>query len=446
MKKAYTYLLDQGFYTVLTFTVITRFLVFQFYDGITYFKDSGDYIELADLILNNELIGYHGARTPGYSIFLALFGNNHLLVIIIQNLLGVFSLYMIYSLCKQWVTKKLAVIVGLIIGCYLPFVFYDFAILTESLSTFTFILLIWYLNKTNFFKQENNFSVYLKIGLLCAILFLVRPFFIYVPFLIIGFFTISQFSLLRTQFFHLVLCALVPVMTLIGWNSFNKYNTGIFMTSSYEGINLAQVGTSFYEKLPEVYSAEREILLKHRSNIVATKPNNSYPMTIWYAREELKEVKGMTDLELSLHLKKMSKDLILENPTDYIRQIGISFCKFFGSENTLLWNVEHFNHFLIRKGLVGIWIYLQQYVLILLNIVFLISSFFFLFKNGKINRWGMIQFVVLSVILGAVFQAMITYGTNSRFCYPFTFLILVCVVKFAQNSFEKRLLSPAKKP
>ena len=220
----------------------------------------------------------------------------------------------------------------------------------------------------------------------------------------------------------------------MSWNSFNKYNTGVFMTSSYEGINLTQVGTSFYEKLPDKYTVEREILLKHRTEIVAAKGEYVYPMTVWFAREELKTATGLNDLELSLHLKEMSKNLLLDNPIDYGEQAAFSFYNFFGAENTLLWNVDKFNTIYVRKGLVGLWIYGQQYLLILLNIAFLILSLLFLFKNRNFKSWGILQFLIITVILGAGFQAMITFGTNSRFCYPFTFLMLICVVKWLFNS------------
>jgi len=442
LKKLWILCEKYELYTVLTYSVLIRFFVFFAYDGITYFPDSGDYIELANLILKGDVIGYHGARTPGYSLFLALLGNNHWLVVIVQNILGLLSLYLIYDFSKQWVSVRMAVVVGLVLSSYLPFVFYDFAILTESLSAFLLVYLIWYLNKVDFFKKKNTYSVYTVIGLLSAGLFLVRPFFIYLPILMVAFILLTHFSNIKNRMLPLLVLMGIPFLTLASWNSFNKLNTGVFMTSSYEGINLTQVGTSFYEKLPEEYKIEKEILLKHRKETIATKQDNAYPMTVWFAREELKTITGLDDLELSLRLKKMSQNLLLDNPIDYSQQAFVSFYKFFGAENTLLWNVDKFNTIYIRRGLVGLWIYGQQYLLILLNIIFLVLSFWFLFKNRAFKDWGIIQFLILTVILGAGFQAMITFGTNSRFCYPFTFLILICVIKYLQILFKRKQLYP----
>ncbi|MGJ8683069.1 MAG: glycosyltransferase family 39 protein [Nonlabens sp.] len=440
-KELLTWCEKYGLFTVLCYSIIIRLLVFLFYNGITYFPDSGDYIELSDLLLNGELIGYHGARTPGYSMFLAFLGNQHWLVVIVQNLLGLLSLFFIYKIAEQWISRKGAIIIGILLSSYLPFVFYDFAILTESLSAFLLVVLVWYMNKTKFFAKDCERSVYVKLGLVCAALFLVRPFFIYVPFLIVSFIAATHFKEFKRHIFLLFLLLIIPVITLIGWNSFNKFNTGVFMTSSYEGINLTQIGTSFYEKLPEEYKEEREILLKHRNEIVATQPDHVYPMTVWFARKELKIETGLDNLELSLHLKKMSKNLLMDNPIEYGKQIGVSFYKFFGAESTLLWNVEKFNSNYIRKGLIGLWIYGQQYILILLNISFLILSLIFLLKNRILKNWGIIQFLVLLVILGAGFQAMITFGTNSRFCYPFTFFILIFVLKYLHNNYKLRQFS-----
>ncbi len=438
LKELLSWLEKHGLFVVLCYSVLIRLLIFLFYDGITYFPDSGDYIELTNLILNGEFVGYHGARTPGYSMFLSVFGNIHWLAIVFQNLMGLLSLYMIYEMSKQWISQKSALFIGVILSSYLPSVFYDFAILTESLSAFLLVTLIWYLNKYTFFKSRNSLIIYLKIAVLCAALFLVRPFFIYVPFLIVSFIAATQFKELKNRVLPLLMLLVIPVITLIGWNSFNHFNTGVFMTSSYEGINLTQVGTSFYEKLPDEYKMEREILLKHRKEVLATNKVHAYPMTVWFAREELKSATDLNDLELSIHLKEMSKNLLIDNPIDYGKQAAYSFCKFFGAENTLLWNVDKFNSTYVRKGLVGLWIYGQQYVLIFLNITFLILSLIFLLKSRILKNWGMIQFLIFLVILGAGFQAMITFGTNSRFCYPFTFLMLIVAIK----SFKVLMLKP----
>ena len=100
LKELLSWLEKHGLFVVLCYSVLIRLLIFLFYDGITYFPDSGDYIELTNLILNGEFVGYHGARTPGYSMFLSVFGNIHWLAIVFQNLMGLLSLYMIYEMSK----------------------------------------------------------------------------------------------------------------------------------------------------------------------------------------------------------------------------------------------------------------------------------------------------------------------------------------------------------
>lgn len=426
-----------GLYVVLGYSMLVRILVFLTYDGASIFPDTGDYLELANLVLSGNLTGYHGARTLGYPLLLALAGNHSTIVLAFQNLMGLGTLAFFYKLIQKRVSNILAVYTSLALASYLPFVFYDFALLSEGFTGFLLMVIFYYLETSSILLGRYRPIIFVVLGLLCGLLFWVRPFFIYLPFLIAGFMVITHWKLVKKRFSIFVLLPLIPTFMLVGWNTFNYYNTGIFMVSSYEGINLSQVGTSFYEELPDTYKVERDILLKHRHYIETQGTRSSYPMTVWFAHKDLKAATGLNDLELSLRLKEMAKELILNNPALYAHQVWVSLNWFFGAQDTFLWDKEKMTGILLQKAIIGLWHYLQQYLLVALNLLFIGLGIYNLMRFRK--RSGTLeQLIILSVFAGAVFQALITFGNNSRFCYPFTPLMLLVVVIFVvPKAFKK---------
>src|SRR5690606_36307307 len=119
--------------------------------------------------------------------------------------------------------------------------------------------------------------------------------------------------------------SLFPVLTFYGWCSLNEKNIGHFTSYYYIGINLAQLTTSFFEKASDEDKLIRDVFVKQRDYIEENLPYYKYPMTAWYAYDELIEETDLTRHELILEFGRISKELIRNNPELYAKQVFVSF-------------------------------------------------------------------------------------------------------------------------
>ena len=71
------YLIKNPIRNIVFFGILLRaFFFLIFYTSVTVFPDSDGYIELSKLISDFNLKGYHGLRSPGYPLIIALFNQN----------------------------------------------------------------------------------------------------------------------------------------------------------------------------------------------------------------------------------------------------------------------------------------------------------------------------------------------------------------------------------
>lgn len=446
-KKLNTYINKYPLAILFSYGIIIRLLVFIFYQGVTIYPDSEDYLNLANYLLNFSLENYSGERTPGLPLLMALVGGNIYLTVFIQNLLGLLSLYLIFDFSKTKTgSTKTAFWIAFITTSFLHFVFYEFAILTETLALFFLFLSFWYLQKFKVLKSETSLKHYIILSIILSFLYLIRPMFIYVPIGFSLFYLVKNFNFgIRQVLLKAVILSFLPLLTFYGWCSLNERNIGQFTSSYYFGMNLAQMTTSFFEKAPDEDALIRDVFVKNRDYIEENLPYYKYPMTAWYAYDELLEETNLTKHELVLEFGRISKALIKNNPDLYAKQVLVSFRDFWFT-TTLLWNVEKFENFYIRKGLIGLWIYLQNYLLILLNILFLIFSIkkLFHFFKSKCQIFDLDLLIVAIVLSGSLAQALVAYGSNSRFSFPYFPLIVYFVVvniMTLKNNYAKRTLS-----
>jgi len=433
--RYYRVLKEHALAVLLIYAVVIRLIIAFCYPAVSYFKDSDEYVELAQRFMDGSFQGYDGARTPAFPGFMALLGNNDTLVVIAQNIFGIIAVLLIYKMAASMMSGSWALLCGLILSSYLPFVFYDFAILTESLSTFFLVFSLFLVWKFKLFELTAGLWQLVLVSMVMSVLFLIKPLFLYVPFALILLLMIKAFKVrIKIYLLKILTLAVIPFITFYSWNKINEWNTGQFMTAKYMGIYRTQVVTSFFEKIPDEENVIREILLKNRRKAAALNNPEQYPMATWYARPELNEALGTTDLELSIKLKKVATDLIIANPLDYLRQVGISFLKFYSADSTLLWNVEKFRSVTVSKLFVGSWLFLQRYALLFLNSVFLILPLVSFALKSKWNAFAKGLYAI--ILLGSILQAMVAYGENSRYCYPFTplILLLVCYAVYEINS------------
>ena len=89
---------------------------------------------------------------------------------------------------------------------------------------------------------------------------------------------------------------------------------------------------------------------------------------------------------------------------------------------------------------------IQMLLLLILKFVFLILSFYYFFlfiKNRKVTN---VMILLAFIHAAAILQALVVYGTNAKYAFPYEFFMLVVILLFlkeklnwtskASNTFE----------
>lgn len=429
VKKLYHKILEHPAVSLIIYAIIIRILVVFFYDGFTIVNDSQGYIDLAKQLTDFNVDGETG-RTLGFPLLIALANNNLPLVIHIQLVLGVLSTYLIFDITKIITTNKnLALLVGVITTSFMHFVFFEMAIMTETLSLFTLLGTFWLIAKYDILDVNSNFIKLLILSTICAFLYLVRPMFIYIPILLALFFVVRNFKQdYKKALSKSLIIVLIPIIAFYSWCSFNEKNIGVFGSTWLMGINLSQNATSFFEKAPDEEALIRDIFVKHRNIVKTTEPNYMYPMSVWAAYDELIEKTQLSPPELSTKIGEISINLFKKHPDLYLKQVFISWKDFWNE--TLIWSQRKVPNNIVKKGLVGLWHYIQQHVGLLINLLFLVFSIkkIITFIKTRFKTFDFELLIVATVILGSIAQALVTYGSNGRFSFPYFPLIVYFVM------------------
>lgn len=416
--------------TIIIVCLAIRLICILVYRHITIFPDSEGYIGLAELLSNGSLDGYTGERSPGYPLLIAVMGNNLALIAALQMVLGIATALLFFkTVLRLNFPVKCALTVTLLLTTLLHVVFYETAILTESFTLF-FVTLIFYMLFGGFYERGFPVKKMLLLGFALGYLTFIKPFYIFLPFIIYGLYVLKFFSL-RTIINKRIVILIFPLIAFLGWSYVNKINTGYFVSTTYYGINIAQNCVYFAEKAPAEYKQISDIYVKHREEAIAT--NKDVAMTIWFAYDELTEKTGLSFTELSYELAQFSKAAIAANPADYLKQVALVSWRDFWKVD-MYWNYGDFKIAPARKILLALW-YVQCHMLLAVKILFVLLlpyHIFIFIRRRKVSPVFIISIIVLST---SILQAMATYGTNSRFSYPFEFFMVVAVLL----TFEKKL-------
>ena len=126
-----------------------------------------------------------------------------------------------------------------------------------------------------------------------------------------------------------------------------------------------------------------------------------------------------------------AKVAIKENPLDYAKQVVFrSWFNFW--KPTFKYNDEKFNFKYANKICVGIW-YLQRVFLILFRISFLLLVPYYIYQFFK-NKICTNEIIIVAIVFGnSVLQAIVTFGTNDRYSYPYEFIMIILVLLFFKN-------------
>jgi len=427
--------------TIVFTAILFRVAILFLYGQITPYPDSDDYIALANRLLRLDLSGYEGERSPGYPFLLAFFSlpflSSHgvilLIIPFVQMLAGIFALILLYRICLTVnIRKELALAISLFFSCYLPTVFFEFTILTESLTLFVVMLIFYYF--FCYLYQEKTPGKLVAITLLCAYLVLIKPFYIFLPFILFTFLLLYK-KLSVSVVSKWLIIWLIPLFAFLGWSYVNKMNTGHFVSTTFYGFNLAQNCVSFAEKTTPEYQEIGEIYARYRDNRVS---DNEEAMVIWDAYFELIEKTGLSYPDLSALLYDYSIATIKKNPVSYLKQVFVSWRDFW--KTSLYWEPQGFSVPVATDAVLYI-IYISYAERILLQLAKMLFVLLIPYNIIVVVRRKQISpalIISVVVVTASVLQAFATYGTNSRFSYPFEMLMAVSVVLNIVNYIQSR--------
>jgi len=418
-------------YSLIVYAIIVRIVVFFGYYAITIFPDSEDYIFLAEQLSNFDLSHYSGKRTPGYPILLSLLQNSKIALIFLQLALGVISTLLVFDISKTLrKNNSIAFWTAFIYTSFLHVILYDFAILTEAFTVFLLLVSIWLIVKYELFKTKQKIIFYVWLSVVLSWLYLTRPIFIFVPIGFALFYLVKSFKTnFKSVFIRSIIVLCFPLLSYFIWNNHNKNTIGYFTNTQYFGINLAQTATPFFEKTSDQHVLIRDIVVRHRDSILKNNPD-ILAMSVWVAHQELLDKTGLTEVELSHQLGAISKDLFKAHPHLYLKQVSNSWLLFWGSKDSLKWEHSKIKNKYFRYAATRYYLYVQRYLIVLLNILFLgfsIIKIIKFFKQPK-SHFDSDLFIVCIVLSGALAQALVAFGSNSRFCFPFFPLIVYFVI------------------
>lgn len=425
-------------------------LVFMIFHEIGIFSpDSYGYTDLGRKMVDLNLKDYIGERTPGYPLFIILTCGKYELLACLQILMDIAVAYFTYDIIKRH-NKKAALIFAYFCGTLLNLIFNSYHIHTETATLFFTTLSIWMCYKYDIIKNKGSYKVTVITSLCLMMTFLIRPMFIYITPILATFmlFNVSK-HLIKPQLLKILIILSFPFISYFGWSTLNYYNHQWFTVTTFYGVNLAQNSVTFIDKLPDEHKEIKETYQKH-INLIPSMLNGDYhyylsnpttansynrlikeqnfdaleALTIWRAFGEIMEKKDMTKVELSHHLVGVCKQLIIDNPTPYSKQVLENWISFWSHSKPPVRNENCRNN--IPKKLINILWTIQKVFIITLTILLipiLIYSLFQGIKNKSLFSFNIFCFAVL--IAGSLAQALVTYGENDRFSFPMIPLILI---------------------
>ncbi|MES2863612.1 MAG: hypothetical protein V4666_05800 [Bacteroidota bacterium] len=403
---------------LVVFGFIFRSLFYFFNQKVLLTNDSQTYIDLAKLISSGSINGYFGGRSPGYSLVIAFLGNSIELLVLFQIIVGIVSSIFWYKILKHFKFNSIfSLTVSLFFSSFLHVLSYENAILIETINLFLVTLLIYYILKNQV----------LGTAFCLAILVLLKPFYIYLPFVIFTYFVYNNPNW-KTIIKQKLVLLILPLFVFISWSYVNFLNTGYFVSSTYFGLNKIQNCVNFIEKAPEEFNWIKTPYLKQRE--LHSQNGLGNPMCIWYAVDNGDfEYKKMSFPQLSNEFGKCADATIKNNFGLYIKQvILLSFKEF--------WNVEMVSSNSLESSVFLKYVWSFECVFLrIIKTVFLLLVPIYIFQFLKNRVFNTELLLVLIVLSSAILQALVVYGSNARYSFPFEFIMITIVSLFIKNNF-----------
>ncbi len=416
---------------VLAVALLLRVILFAAYPAVSY-SDTASYRRSANAILGGFKV-YDGTRTPGYPGFMAIIGSDRS-VYAVQLLLGL-GITMMWFLIgwkasgKAWIGGIIALAHTLNPGQF----FFEANLLTETLATF---LLAVALLGAFFWLKDGKFQTIwmgLGIGFASALAVLTRPLFIFLPIWLAVFLAVTfKEKKLRINWQALI-CVLLPAILLVGgWMLWIQTKYHVFSLTTMSGYHLIQHTGYYFEDVPDEYAQLRDVYLAFREERILERGTQGN--TIWYAIPAMQEASGLNFYELSRVLQKISVQLILTHPWEYISRVLKGWWLFWRAP--VYWDINAFSSASTAAGI--------NYIITgVRGLLFGVNIFFVLTSLGACVSKKMRQFWALKpfhwLIAGSVWatsiaSSMLDHGDNPRFLVPLQTAVAFWVVWVALHT------------
>lgn len=418
-------------YGLISLLFVAKLAFFFGYNNFSEAPDSWAFNHFVTELINNNFEDYVGERTPGYPYVIYLLNHDKILVVLAQMLMGIITaLFWFKTLLNLNFSQKLAFYVTLFSSLYIQNFFYETFILAE---TFMLLLnsIVFYFLLNNYFEKQ-QILVEITLSVLLAILILVKPFFIFYPFLIFALYLLKNFTFKKLISVKLILFIL-PFYAYFNWCSFVEEKIGYFEPTAYFGLNLAQNCLYFAEKGPKEFDFIIQPYVKYREEMLQKGEDAS--MAIWkvWGGQHLAP-KYTKFADVTNQFGKYAKATIASNLGDYfyysITNSWFDFWKVFDMKPYMKFEDNSFN------SVVSVINSIQIIVVFILKFVFLILSFYYLYdliKNRKINN---VMILLAFIHAAAILQALVVFGTNAKYAFPYEFFMLVVILLFLKERFN----------
>lgn len=415
-------------YGLIILLFVAKLFFFLSYNTFSEAPDSWAFNHFVTELINNNFDDYIGERTPGYPYVIYLLNHDKILVVLVQMLMGIFTAVLWFkTLLNLNFSEKVTFYVTLFFSLYLQNFFFETFILAETFMLLLNSIVFYFLLNGYFEKRQIIVEVILSI--LITILILVKPFFIFYPFLIFALYLIKNFSIKKLVSVKLILFIL-PLYAYFSWCSFVEEKIGYFEPTAYFGLNLAQNCLYFAEKGPKEYDFIIKPYVKYREEMLQNGEDASMAVwKVWGGQHLAPKYTKFADV--TNQFGKYAKATIATNLGDYfyysITNSWFDFWKVFDMKPYMKFQDNTFN------SVVSIINSIQMILVFILKFVFLLLSFYYLYdliKNRKINN---VMLLLAFIHAAAILQALVVYGTNAKYAFPYEFFMLVVILLFLKE-------------
>ncbi len=399
--------------TLVMVAVLTRLALASAYT-VTIQADTGPFLKLASQWLQFDFASNDGWRTPGYPLVLAVLGLDVDRVWWLQSLMGIGVTLLIFLLVFG-ATRSVAA--GLVCGLAHTFtlnqLLLEATVLTETTATLLVVAATYATDRA--WRRGWPLGLVVLAGALSSLAVLTRP-----QYVVLG----AVFSLVMVMFgkerrLRSAMSFLaVFTLPLLLWMGYNKATTGTFAMTSLLGFSLTNHTGAFMQDAPEEFAQIRDIYLRYRSKRLAE--GGTHAMTIFAAGAELQRATGLTAMQLSNELQKLSAALIVAHPGAYAREVLYAWTLFFSAPIAMRSESVKSAGALRTMNAISV---MQRWIICAGYAVFLLMAMPMMWiawvrlraSNAQLNTAAMLSAVVLS---NSVLQALVECCGNGRFAMP----------------------------